>query len=265
MAQRGKPKFARGCFRRIVLLCTLGAVAASPVLAADPTIDPPPETPQETAINAAHNALLREGRYEQLDKEMTQIQSEYERGIRDDISLLHLSYAFYDTDPGLEAKFTAWIAAYPQSYAARQAQGIYFRRIARKVRGISYSNQTQPQQLADMSAYLDRAMESYRLSLPLTAKPVLTYYNMLCVARLVGDRQLGKKMLDAACQIDPKNFIVRYKYMTMLETRWGGSLQDMQRFRTEVQQAGLPHEQISYFDQLISEETAWLAEQGSRR
>lgn len=232
-----------------------------PVLAADPTIDPPPETTEETAINKMHNTFLREGNYAQLDKEMNQIQHEYEEGLRNDINLLHLSYAFYDTDPALETKFNEWIEMYPQSYAARTARGIYLRRIARTARGTAYVHETPKKQIDTMQYYLDLAMEDLQQSLLLSKKPLLTHYNILCIARLLGQRLLGNETLKVACKIDPKNFIIRYKYMGMLQTRWGGSLQEMQLFRKEINEVGFPNDQLQLFDDLISNDKNWLAEQ----
>jgi len=240
--------------------------SARSVLAVDPTIDPPPETAEEAETNKLHNTLLREGNYEQLDREMNQIQFEYEQGIRDDISLLHLSYAFYDNDAGLEAKFNDWVTAYPQSYSARVARGIFLRRIARTARGTAYISETQEQQLTTMEIYLERAMDDLQESFSLTKKPLLTHYNILCVARLLGERELGDNTLKVANEIDPKNFIARYKYMGMLQTRWGGSLQEMQEFRQEVEKVGFSSDLVQLFDDLISDEIVWLAnlEQGNR-
>ena len=64
-------------------------------------------------------------------------------------------------------------------------------------------------------------------------------------------------MLRRAVEIAPNNFIARYKYMLMLEGRWGGSLAAMKAFRTESQNAGISASLLQYFDELISDEVRW--------
>jgi len=231
---------------------------------ADPLQDPPPLTSQEVMSNAEHINMLRKGQYVELDREMNQIQRDYEEGRRDDINLSHLFRAFYDTDPALDVKYEAWIAAFPHSYAAYEAQGIYYRRYGYQIRGSNYAGKTAPQKFEEMQLYLNRAMDKHKHAMSLTAKPMLTYYNVLSIAKLSGSRPTAKKMMELAIQADPKNYIVRFKYMLMLETRWGGSLNEMKQFRAEAKRAGLPDKQLQYFDELISDEMKWLALQNRK-
>jgi hypothetical protein len=247
---------------RVAFLAFMVTVLGPLPVLADQALDPPPETQAEITFNQQTDALLRSGRYADLDKLMNQVQRDFEEGRRDDITLMHLFRGFYDTDPTLEEKFNAWIAAYPQSYAAMEARGIYYRRIAYLARGDKYVNQTPDQQLVIMNVYLKRAMESHVAALKLTSKPILSYFDILSVAKLVGGQQVADQMLAQANQVDPQNFIVRYKYLVMLETRWGGGLQKMQQFRADAQKSGMPIEQLRYFDDCISEEIAWLAQRG---
>ena len=247
----------------VFLLIVLISAFSVPAVA-DPLFDPPPLTDEENRLNALHRYMLRERRYAELDKHMNQIQQDYEQGKRSDVELLHLFRAFYDTDPNLERNFSDWIVAYPQSYAAREAEGIYFRRVGYGARGSDYISKTPPQQIARMRAYLDRSLASHKAALNFTAKPLLTYYDLLSLSKLLGDRALAEHTLRSACRIDPRNFIVRYKYMLMLETRWGGSLQEMVSFREDSKHAGLTNEQLGYLDELIGTERAWLAKRRSR-
>jgi hypothetical protein len=53
---------------------------------------------------------------------------------------------------------------------------------------------------------------------------LISYHAILAVAMLNGDDGLAKTTLDKSIRVDPKNFIVRYKYFATLQTRWGGSL-----------------------------------------
>jgi hypothetical protein len=92
----------------------------------------------------------------------------------------------------------------------------------------------------------------------LTSKPILTYYSSLWAAKHYDDRKFERKMLSEGNRIDPKNFIVRYEYFFNSQTRWGGSLQEMQDCRDEAVRAGLSGSQLALFDKLILKERNWL-------
>ncbi len=59
-------------------------------------------------------------------------------------------------------------------------------------------------------------------------------------------------------RVDPKNFVVRYKYLAMLQTRWGGSLQQMLDFEQQARAAGLSQIQLKYFANMIAADRKWL-------
>jgi hypothetical protein len=165
-----------------------------------------------------------------------------------------------DINPALEHNYRQWIAAYPSSYAAAVAYGIYLRIRGYEARGCDYINDTSEQQVAAMDVLLDKAMEQYTRSIPLTQKPILTYHALLGIAMLRGTDETSRAVLESACRIDPRNYIVRYKYLASIQTRWGGSLQKMLQFRQESAQAGLSPQLLTYFDRMIAKERAWLAD-----
>ena len=109
-----------------------------------------------------------------------------------------------------------------------------------------------------MREYLKRAMVDLNVSLVSSPKPIVTLYNIHYVFRLLGRVSTERKVLDAAIYVDPKNFIVRYAQLSGLQTRWGGSLQQMLDLRSEAQRDGLPDDLLKYFDDLIATERAWL-------
>ena len=110
-----------------------------------------------------------------------------------------------------------------------------------------------------MEAYLARAMRDYERSLKLTKAPLITYQCILGISMLQGREELSRRMLDASIRIDPKNFVVRYKYLGTLQTRWGGSLEAMIDFERESRAAGLTEAQLAYFTRMIATERRWLA------
>lgn len=228
---------------------------------ADPSQDPPPETSEESLLNAQHREMLRGKKYALLDKEMSQIQQEFEQGRRSDISLLHLFRAFYDTDLSLRDHYAQWIKQFPRSYAAHEAQGVYFRRVGYQARGEKYARDTSAEQFAEMARYFELAVQSHEEAIKLSQRPLLSYYSLLSIAKINGDTEAAKRMFAQALKIAPANFIARYKYMLMLEGRWGGSLAQMKAFRIESQKAGIPESLLQYLDELIADEVKWLQHQ----
>jgi hypothetical protein len=69
-------------------------------------------------------------------------------------------------------------------------------------------------------------------------------------------------MLDESLRIAPDNFVVRYKYFNTLQTRWGGSLQQMIDFERDARAPGLSDAQMKYFANLIAVERKWLRAKG---
>ena len=240
-----------------VVLCLAALLASAAARAQDAS--GPLESSAETALRANACDLLQQGRYADLDAKMNGVQRDYETGQISDISLLHSFRAFCPKVYTLEDKYDAWVAAFPKSYAARLADGVYLREMAYYWRGGVYYNQLSATQIQTMTDYANRAMEQLQTSLDLTAKPLLSFHAVVGLATIMSDHAAARRALDAADQLDPHNFVVRFKYLaSTLLTRWGGSLDEMIAFREEARQAGLPPELLSYFDEEINQEKWWL-------
>jgi hypothetical protein len=242
-------------------LVFLVAVFLVPGRALAQNVAQPRDIPEEVSLRSAAFDLLKQERYAEADKRLNDVQREYEVGKRSDESLLHVFRVFYDTAPALQRKYDAWVAAFPRSYAARMARGIYRRERGAKARGRRYIEKTSPQAIATLEAHLQAATPDFEASFSLTAKPILTYHAIVTVARYSGDAATTARMFKKARRIDPRNFIVRYMCLATQQTRWGGSLAAMLASREEARKAGLTRAQLAYFDDLIRAEREWLAEQ----
>ena len=198
------------------------------------------------------------GTLRELDAKMNGIQRSYELGKITDERLLHEFRAFYDTDPALASQYNAWIEKMPRSYSALLARGIYLRYLGKEARGSRYIEDTSRQQIELMSTYLAKAMRDYNASLTLTKKPLLTYHAILAVTMLEGDDDLARRMLNESIRVDPRNFVVRYKYFATLQTRWGGSLEQMLDFEQQARAAELSDAQLKYFANMLVVERRWV-------
>jgi len=244
---------------RVAILVSVSITAA--VCAHSQESNDPSSTPEEIDSQQESLNLLRESRYVELDGKMNGIQRSYELGKITDERLLHEFRAFYDTDPALAGRYDRWVEKIPRSYSALLARGIYLRFLGQQARGSAYIDDTPRQQIDIMSTYLAKAMGDYNVSLTLTEKPLLTYHAIIAVTMLdavVGGDDLARRMLDESIRVDPRNFVVRYKYFASLQTRWGGSLQQMLDFEKQARAAGLSDAQLRYFASMLVAERRWV-------
>ena len=249
---------------RVAILVSVSITAACSARAQEGT--DPADTPEEIASQHESLNLLRQARYVELDGKMNGIQRSYESGKITDERLLHEFRAFYNTDPTLADRYDAWVEKMPRSYSALLARGIYLRYLGKEARGSAYIDDTPRRQIEIMSTYLTKAMRDYNASLTLTEKPLLTYHSIIAVTMLdavVGGDDLAKRMLNESIRVDPRNFVVRYKYFASLQTRWGGSLQQMLDFEKQARAAGLSDAQLRYFATMLVAERRWV-ETGGR-
>ena len=249
---------------RVAILVSVSITAA--VCAHSQPSNDPPNTAEEIDSQQESLNLLRQSRYVELDEKMNGIQRSYEVGKITDERLLHEFRAFYDTDRALAVRYDTWVEKMPRSYSALMARGIYLRFVGQQARGSAYIDDTPRQQIEAMSTYLTEAMRDYNAALTLTSKPLLTYHSIIAVTMLdavEGGDDLARRMLDESIRVDPRNFVVRYKYFASLQTRWGGSLQQMLDFEKHARAAGLSEVQLRYFATMLAAERRWV-ETGGR-
>ncbi|MHB8813126.1 MAG: DUF4034 domain-containing protein [Steroidobacteraceae bacterium] len=105
-------------------------------------------------------------------------------------------------------------------------------------RGDLYLTETKQRQLAGMERYLVLAQHDLQASLKMTAKPYLSALYLLNVAILDGTPESRRHWLELGDAIDPRNSLVRLRYMFSLRPRWGGSYGEMEAF---LQQSASKH------------------------
>jgi tetratricopeptide (TPR) repeat protein len=195
--------------------------------------------------------LLDSNQFAELDRRFSAVQRNYkDRSITDE-DLKVAFRAFYPTDVALEQNYSAWIAQFPKSYVARLARAIYYVKVGEKRRGGAFISETTEEQLGGMEAAFTRASEDLEASLHLDDKPILTYAQLMDIARYVGNGESARAILEAAIKVDRYNLVVRVKYMGTLEPRWGGSEEEMRAFLEESRRAGLPEAPLRLLEGMI--------------
>ncbi|MBN3736725.1 DUF4034 domain-containing protein [Burkholderia sp. Tr-20390] len=235
--------------RRILLCCWI-CVAFHAVACTAETTDPDA---------AQRRAILKEGRFAELDHAMTAVQQAYEHGSISDERLVEAFRAFYFADPDLEPKFDQWVAQFPRSYAALLARGMYYEALGWVRRGSAYARSTSDRQFAGMRAYHSMALRDLSKSTGLTAKPTVSYMQEIEIWKgLTGTNKESRELLDESVKRDPGNIVVRRTYLVSIQTRWGGSPKQMAAFVDECRRFPLPATTLREFDAMVIADKAWV-------
>jgi tetratricopeptide (TPR) repeat protein len=160
--------------------------------------------------------LLKAGEYARLDAEMSALQQAYRAGAIDDEAAAEPYYLLVDSDPDLRAAYDGWVAARPNSYAARLARGFYLTRMGYLARG------------TDRQAHFKAATADLERSLKLDRRPTLSYGTLIWIAQGVGAPEVAVGYLDDAITLDQRVFTARLTYFGSLRPEWGGSLERME-------------------------------------
>jgi tetratricopeptide (TPR) repeat protein len=231
-------------------------VTTSLIMLAGCTSPPATEATQIQPIDAG--SLLRSNSFAKLDREFATLQRKYEQGSITEENLRDAFRVFYPTDATLATKYDQWVSEFPRSYVARLARAIYYKKVGEEKRGGDYINQTSEQQIRGMQEALLQSLRDSDASVTLTAKPLLSYLQEMDIASLLGAPDQGRKSLDLAIKIEPDTYIARLKYMNNLETRWGGSLDEMQAFYEECKGSHLSKSHLDTLEAMVAEEQGWL-------
>jgi tetratricopeptide (TPR) repeat protein len=203
-------------------------------------------------------SLLTAGDYAKLDALMQAVQDQYRSGAISDEQLLAAFRVFYVTDPKQTPHFDKWIEQRPKSYVAHLARGIHLKYVGKKARGGEFISKTSPEQLQGMERAFRPAIESLRASTALDAKPLLSFHHLIDIGSYLSLREMNRDLMRSAENIDPKNFIVRRRFLLTLQTRWGGSVREMQEFVDECNRVGMPADKLRILERILLSDQAWV-------
>jgi tetratricopeptide (TPR) repeat protein len=238
----------------------LGVVAC--VLTAYSWSDPTRVTAIQTGIvfpsGQETRELLQSDRFSELDQRFTAVQLAYKNRIVSDEDLRAAFRVFYKIDATVAPKFDSWVSTFPKSYVARLARGIYYVYVGEALRGKQLRDETPTEKLKAADIAYEKGKADLDASLTLDTKPLLSYAHAMTITREHGDAEGSRRLLDRALSIDPDNYIARAKYMTVIETRWGGSQKMMQEFLGECRRAKLSEVQMHLLESVIAEDQGWI-------
>jgi tetratricopeptide (TPR) repeat protein len=205
-------------------------------------------------------ALLDGNQFSEVDRRFSDIQQAYKTGSLADEDLRAAFRVFYATDAALEEKYNLWVRAMPKSYVAHLARGIYYKKVGKERRGDKFISATTEAQLKGMEAAFALASQDLRASTSLDEKPLLSYLHAIDISSYLGDAAESRRLFDLSVKLDPHNFIVREMYMGTLQTRWGGSVEQMRAFLQECRAAHLSPAHLRSLEGLVDEDEGWSSQ-----
>jgi tetratricopeptide (TPR) repeat protein len=201
--------------------------------------------------------MMQSGRFAELDMRFSELQQAYGSRAVTDEDLRAAYRAFYNSDPALATKYDSWVSKFPKSYAARLARGIYYSKVGESRRGAQSTDETPIERINDARVAYDKALTDLNTSISLDARPILSYVHEMTVSQWRGDLSESRKLLDQADRIDPDNYVARAKYMSVIETRWGGSQAIMLAFLDECRHTKLSGPNIRLLESVVVEDQGW--------
>lgn len=202
----------------------------------------------ETAPDAS--ALLRAGAYPQLEQHYAAVQRQFATGKISGDELRNAFRAFYPTDPDLSAQLDEWVAAYPTSYVALLARGIYWKRRGWDERGGNYMADTSPLQIGHMDDAMTKALKDLGASIDREPKPFLSYFHILDTGRQYLSGVQLRTVYDKAAALDPNSLGLHIKLMMSLAPKWGGSAGAMRNFFEESKKSKLSAADLDLLESL---------------
>ena len=202
--------------------------------------------------------LLQSERFAELDRRYSAVQRAYGNRTATDEELRAAFRVFYNPDGALASKYDSWVSAFPKSYVARLARGIYYTRVGDAMRGKQLREQTDTARLNSADSACERANADLDASAALDPKPLLSYMHSMTITGEYGDLAGSRRLLDRAISIDSDDYIARVKYMTVIETRWGGSHEMMLEFLKDCRRVKLSEVQTHLLESVVAEDQGWI-------
>lgn len=198
--------------------------------------------------------LLRQNDIAKLDATLNELQRQFEQGSVSEIDLRNAFRPFYEPSPEARTNLFRWAKEKPASYAARLAQGIYYKSQGQNARGGRFMSETPHDAIVKMDEFYAKARVDLVASEKLTAKPYLSIFHLLVIATQAGDRAESLALMKQADHLLPNNALVRNRYFLSLMPRWGGSYEEAKAFIESAKAELLPDVLVMQLQALLEDD-----------
>lgn len=191
--------------------------------------------------------LLRNSEYAELDRYLSDLQGQFEKGLASEKELLDAFHRFQNSDPTLGEKINEWLQAQEGSYVAHVALANWFLGRAWDARGRQTSNLVSDRGWRGMHYFVEQAEACARHAMTLCVNPLAAWevvgyaWNTRGCKVSAAEVQQEKypDWFTQAVQDNPMSFAIRRVMLLHLRTEWGGSEEQMLTFMRQQQDAGL--------------------------
>jgi tetratricopeptide (TPR) repeat protein len=196
--------------------------------------------PEKDAVKDSVSKLLAEKKFADLERDLNVALELYKKGQMKAEDLQKKFNPFRaQTHLGLEPLHTQWVDAFPDSYAARLARGMFFHAIGWTQRGNKFVRDTTSNQIDDFQKYIKLAEIDLVASLKLSEKPVLSLAELIRTSGETNKRDM-RDWLDAAFRADPLATSPGYNYLFLITPKWGGDFKSMDELVEEIKASAWP-------------------------
>jgi tetratricopeptide (TPR) repeat protein len=202
------------------------AVLAAAFLLLLPIVSPAQES--DASGIAQVRDLVQAEQFAAVDALLDDMRERFTTDIAFESQMYLLWDQFYRPVPGLEGKLTKWVET-GNSANARLARGIHYASMGWRARGNAYIRETSEKQLRGMEAYFRLAVEDLQAVLEQRPGELFAYCYAMDVLMNFGVDETMQGLYRRALEEHPLAYIPRSFYLTSLEPRWGGSIQQIEQ------------------------------------
>jgi tetratricopeptide (TPR) repeat protein len=165
-------------------------------------------------------ALLREERFDELEKRLLELEVRHARGdlSSDALSLAYASFVAEDL-----ARLERWVEQRPDSHVARAVRGVHQHRWGWQARGNGALRDTTAEQLAAMDEAFERALADHRAALEAKPDFVVSLRDLLRIAQVLGDFDDERGVFERLVELESDPLVAYRLELFGLDPRWGGS------------------------------------------
>ena len=135
--------------------------------------------------------------------------------------------------------YNAWVKRFPNSYVALYARARYHAYQAMAARGEETIDKVPVEQLQKMQGHFAAADADIRRSLAFSSRPVMSYFQLIRIARYYGTPKNARAYYEKSASLDPDVLILADEYLYSAQPRWGGSFKELQNFPDDAMKQGL--------------------------
>lgn len=178
--------------------------------------------------------LLLARSFDELDRMFTDLEVQVGERIQSEYAWVTANRAFATADSTLEEPLNAWVAASPASSHALAARATYLLARAWQRRGTNYIRETTGAAIRAMNELAAQSAQDAMAALQRDSTNLVGYGELIDVLQLSGDTEGASGVYQAGQRHFRGSYYLADTFMNLLEPRWGGSFEQMDRFASQV-------------------------------